>query len=162
EAMPKFERAEQFNDLRQAVASTEATLVLLAAAIAPGPGRANGAVEEADLVSLCRSRGVRIITWEPLPSTRGDGPAPEDADATGRFAPLLRESRAFAAAAEVLTTFGPPRTLNLGFRCGAGQGSLGARLFDAMHLVHALLGPPESIDAAVVTRVAASGVHLAP
>ena len=38
----------------------------------------------------------------------------------------------------------------------------GARLYDAMHTAHSILGVPESIDASIITQVASSGLRLEP
>jgi hypothetical protein len=54
------------------------------------------------------------------------------------------------AAADVLTHLGPLHTVGVEFVSGRGEGSLGARLFDAMETVTSLLGDAESVDAAYV------------
>lgn len=63
--------------------------------------------------------------------------------------PMMRHSAAFRAAADLLPQFGEPQCVNISGRSGPGQGTLFARLFDAMDLLHALCGPIESINASL-------------
>ncbi len=157
-----FDVAQPYSDVRQALSTTSASLILLARGLEGSSEESPAGLEAEEFARICRSRRLSALTWEPLRQPTGDAAQPDDAESFVRFMPLLSESRAFTAAREVFATFGPARSLNISFRCGRGQGSLAARLFDAMQLVHSLLGSPDSIDAAVVTRVAPSGVHMAP
>ncbi len=157
-----FDDAQPFTDLRQALATTSASLVLLARGLHAAPDEGSAGMEPSELIRLCRARRLRELTWEPLFAGLSEPSPADDADAFVRFIPYFSESRAFGAARDVLIAFGPARTLSVALRCGRGQGSVAARLLDAMQLVHSLLGSPDSIDAAAVTRVAPSGVHMAP
>ncbi|GIK18867.1 MAG: hypothetical protein DYG93_01730 [Leptolyngbya sp. PLA2] len=151
------------DDLRAALAEADCDLVLLAS---PGEFGASSA-DLAPLVAA-RSRGVRIASLEPIPATAielagggwtGGNPRPIDAV---RFCPLARSSRSFRDAAEVLQMFGPVRTLAVETCCTPAEGSLGARLFAAMELVHWLMGEPETIDAAFAGPAQGPGVHALP
>jgi hypothetical protein len=157
---PTIEGAETITDLRQAFA----TAAVEAAILAAGIGSAEAPLSDADVLRAARSRGIRLVTVEPIPGSVADA---RSADATHwrdavRFIALFREAPALATMDELLGDFGTPRTLSVSFRSGRGEGSLGARLFDAMHTVHSFLGAPESIDASIVTQVAASGLRLEP
>ncbi|MHC4991806.1 MAG: Gfo/Idh/MocA family oxidoreductase [Planctomycetota bacterium] len=92
--------------------------------------------------------GCLTITSEPRPASLDELQREADG-ASVIFAPLLRRSPGLLAARDVLASFGPPRCVSVLARCRSGTGSLFARLFDAMDLVHAIAGPVERIDAAL-------------
>jgi hypothetical protein len=156
--------AECVRDLRRGLATVEADLALFMSA---GAMEGFGALDDAEAMRSCVDRGVKIASMEPAPGStqalvaheRGGGPPFGE---LVRFVPLTRRSRGFRAAAEALERIGPVRTVAISQRGGAGQGSLAAKLYDAMDLTHALLGDAESIDAANAGPVSASGVRLAP
>lgn len=153
-------QAEPVHDLRRALATTDAELVLFAATESAG-----SPLDDPDLLRTLDERGVRLASMEPTPATTLDFSRFAVGERTRelvRFVPSTRRSRGFRAAAEVIESIGSPRTLTISQRSGAGQGSLFARLFDAMELVFSILGEPEAIDAANAGPVSASGVHLAP
>ena len=152
--------AEPVSDLRRALASTDADLVVFAAA---GAGQ-DYVLDDPELLRSLADRGVRLASLEPTPAAAVDLPrfAKAGGDDLVRFVPSTRRSRGFRSAAEVIQTMGAPRTLAVSQRSGVGQGSLFARLFDAMEIVFSILGEPESIDAGNAGPVSASGVHLAP
>jgi hypothetical protein len=147
---------EPIDDLRAGLAATSASAVWIAAAGTFGGESAAGADLEA--LRACRARGIRIATMEPIPASAlelaaaaaGLGPVGDDAGAPElvRFVPRARLARAVLEAAEVLSAFGPVRTLAFEAWSGRGEGSLGSRLVDAMDVVSWLLGEPETIDAA--------------
>lgn len=154
-----FEGAPRFDDLRSALATSAARVALL---LAPLGGSAS-TIEDEEVFRLARARDLTILTVEPVPSSIVSARSAEHAQWAQfvRFMGLFRAHSALASTPELLTSFGPVRTLSVSFRSGSGQGSLGARLFDAMHTVRTILGVPDSIDAANVTPVSASGVRLA-
>ncbi len=161
---------EAFTDLRSALTTTEAGLVLLLAG--PGPEAFGGGADQApiadlEILRLCHARGAALLSLDPIPSSTNDlaslsAPGVGESSRRPPMIPLLTQSKVFADALEAIESLGQPRTVSLSFWSGAGEGSLGARLFDAVLVIHTLLGAPESIDATVVTRVAASGVRMAP
>lgn len=160
-----FDEAQRVTDLRQAIATLPIKAAILAAtSVASSVAQGEAPVDDAELLRLCRSRGVTVLSLEPVPSSVIDAASAEPAQWAehARFLTYFRRAPGLAGISELLESFGSARTLSVAFRCGTGQGSLGARLFDAMHLVHSIMGMPESVDASVVTHVAASGLRLAP
>jgi hypothetical protein len=134
--------SEREDDLRVAVQRPDLDAVLLATT--------DDSI--ADL-RILRQSGLRILSIEPRPGSMAElMDDHEDADAAS-FAPLLRRSVGFRAATDVLPNFGEPRCVSIFFRCGKDQGSLFARLFDAMDIVQAICGQPEQIDAALASPV---------
>lgn len=160
-----FPRAEVVRDLRHALAAADIGVVILGrlpGASFRGAAGADAALDAHEAIRLCVERGIRVISFEPVPTALGEA---RDAAAWGdlvRLVPLLRDARLFAAASDVLANFGPVRSVSFAARSGPGQGTLGARLFDAMLLVHSLLGLPESIDCSIVSPGASVGLHATP
>ncbi|MBX3404750.1 MAG: hypothetical protein KF699_15165 [Phycisphaeraceae bacterium] len=198
-----------WDDLRAALATGDADLVLLAAPGDFAGGQRQGAMdsEDASALAACRARGVRIASIEPMPASvlqlgaavptpsidaapgepAGDviaastgagvvlGPGapvvvdePEPRvrgraiDAGGGWArvlPLLRHCRAMREAVDLFEHLGPVRTAVFEGWSGPGQGTLGARLFDAMDTLVWLLGAPEQVDAAYVWPARARPIH---
>ncbi|MDX2115279.1 MAG: hypothetical protein SFZ24_06605 [Planctomycetota bacterium] len=157
--IPFADDAERFTDLRLAVTTTEARTLLLAAPPPRGPES-----DDAELLRLARSRNMSILSLEPFPGSLTAAALAEAAAwaESVRVIPLFCEHEAMQGLPDVLESFGPPRTVSVSFRSGRACSGLGARLFDAMHLVHTTLGMPESIDACVITEVSASGLRLEP
>jgi hypothetical protein len=108
-----------------------------------------------------------VATLAPVPwSTSEQAALVKGAGVAGparaEFVPLLWRVRSMANTRDALSNLGIARTMSVSMRCGRSEGTLGARLYDAMQLVHAVMGVPETIDAAVVTLSGAGGVHMAP
>jgi len=59
-------------------------------------------------------------------------------------------SRGFRAAEQIIPDFGAIASVHMISHCGPGQGSLGARLHDAMSTFHRLLGTAELVDGMLV------------
>lgn len=163
--------AEKIDDLRRALATEDVELVLLAAGTR---------FEDAGAIRECAARGTRVVTLEPLPAgvlevlePTGDGPTnagdegmglslgPEPMDEPGidgssarewaSFVPLARHAPVMRGALDVIQQLGGLRMVSVQAWSGPGQGSLGARLYDAIECVTWLLGQPETIDAALVS-----------
>lgn len=157
---------EPFDDLRAAIAETRAELVLLATA--SGVAQADPASDRRTLAAA-RARGVRIASFEPIPSSvtelasgwlrSEDGPPASDAL---RFIGLTRRSRPFRDAAEVFAEFGQPRVVQVEAWCRSAESSLASRLIAAIDTTLGVLGEPESIDAVYVGPALAQGVHALP
>ena len=140
------------DDLRQLLLDSTVEAVVLASA--PDFGGDAGA---ADLkaIAQAKARGARVICLEPVPasvlewSSGGWGRAElaHAADAMW-MAPLVRRTRAFTEAREVLASLGAPRTISVECLAGLETSSLASRLADAIDVVMALMGEPETIDAA--------------
>ncbi len=160
------------DDLRNAVASTKCSLLLLLAADELGAARP---AEDADVLRQAEARGVRVASLEPLPAALAElaAGAPEGdlADLKGagnslarwaRFVPLSRGTRALRDATDVIAQFGPVRSASIECLGAPAHGTLGARLLDAMDLALNLVGDPETIDAAFVGAHAGQAVHSLP
>lgn len=149
-----FPGAEPAGDLRHALTAPGLDLALFLTPEAPEPGAGpdTSPADDPEILRYCRTSGVTIATIEPAPATVMDWRALEDANLLTpiRVLPLLAHTPVFADASEAISTFGPVRTVAVAARAVRRDGSLGARLFDAMHLVHALIGLPESIDATFI------------
>lgn len=156
--------AEPIDDLLRTLAAVEADVaIFLTAARAPD----DPSLDDPALARACLDRNMKVATLEPVPATVAERARFEKALGAGgvekiRFIPAMRRSRGFRAAAEVAETIAPIRTIAVGARGGAGQGSLAARLFDAMDVVLGLMGEPETIDCAIAGPATPSGVHLTP
>ena len=62
---------------------------------------------------------------------------------------MMRSSPGYRAAAEAIEQLGQRHCVNVSLRSGPGEGTLLARLLDAMDVVEALCGMPQTIDAAL-------------
>lgn len=96
---------------------------------------------------LLQERPFLTVTSEPRPSPGPEGV--EDIESAGfaRVVPLMRHSPGFLTARQALDEFGPVRSAQACFRSGPDQGSLLARLFDAMDVLLMLLGEADQIHA---------------
>jgi len=104
---------------------------------------------EKDERRLLRESPTAAVTTEPLPASAADVLSDPDEARTAHFVPLMRQSPGYEAAADVFETFGPRHAANIFFGCGPGQGTLFARLFDAMDLARAIGGAVEQVHAAL-------------
>ncbi len=149
--------AAPVDDLRSALASGEADLILIAAPGTFGSGGAN----DANAIESARARGVKIACLEPIPPgalelgsggwTRSNhGVRPIDAV---RVVPMMRSSRCWRDSGDAIESFGRVRTLHVEALSRPEHGSLGARLHSAMGLVHSLLGSPEIVYASSIGPV---------
>jgi predicted dehydrogenase len=153
------------DDLRAVLAGSDADVVLLLSAGVFGAG---GAPEDARAIAAAATRGVRVLSLEPLPSdaldlepggwlggTGDPGPA-----AWVRFIGLPRLTPVFREAAETLAAFGPVRSVLVEHWSAPQHASLAARLVGAIDLVHWLLAETESIDAVFVPSGLAGGPRV--
>jgi hypothetical protein len=152
--------AEHADDLALALRSTHSGAVLLAAR---PPAAALEWLEVKGAAEL-RERGVTLVTVEPIPSSAMSPMLRENAapQALPVIAPLLRHTPLGASLRDALQNFGAVQTALFAARGTSAFGRLGARLVDALDLLGDLLGEPESIDCAVASPRAASGVRAAP
>ena len=131
--------ADRATTLREAILRDDVDLLWLAS-----PQRI-----DTDERRLLRAARANAITTEPLPASAADVLADPDEAATARFVLLMRQSPGYRAAADVFETFGERCAANIVLGCGPGQGTLFARLFDAMDLAEALCGRIEQVHAAL-------------
>jgi predicted dehydrogenase len=159
--------AEPVDDLRAMLATAACDLVLIGD---PGTFGAASGGDDAAVIESARGRGVKVATLEPIPAAALDLVSGGWASAEGRrgaadairFCPLARLAGPFREATEVLQQFGHIRTMAVEAWCTAREGSLGARLYSGLELILALLGEPESVDAAYVFPGHGQGVHALP
>jgi hypothetical protein len=145
-----FPEAARVTDLRHAVASGPARAVLVAHAWAD-EGSGLSLLDDPSFVKLARERGTPIIASEPTPGALEHLSAIEGAerDERTRLLPVLAEARLFGDVKELLPHLGALRTAVFTARSAPVHGTLGARLFDAMATLGAILGMPDRIDCAV-------------
>lgn len=137
--------------------------------VAPGEFGSDPAGDDARSLLGARARSLRVACCEPIPPNALDLTGSGWSDATAspaaealRFVPLTRFSAPFREAGEVLANLGAVRTVAVESWAGPGECSLGALLFSAMELLHAVMGEPESIDAAYVGSKSIAGLHSLP
>ena len=104
---------------------------------------------EKDERRLLREARAGAVTTEPLPASAADVLGDPDEARTAHFVPLMRQGPGFERASEVFDTFGERHAANIFLGCGPGQGTLFARLFDAMDLAEAIGGTVEQMHAAL-------------
>ncbi len=104
---------------------------------------------EKDERRLLREARAGAVTTEPLPASAADVLSDPDEARTAHFVPLMRQGPGFERAGEVFDTFGERYAANIFLGCGPGQGTLFARLFDAMDLAEAIGGTVEQVHAAL-------------
>lgn len=136
-----FPTAEVFSDPRHALATAHVGVALWLDAPA--------LLDDADTIHLAHSRGITVLTTEPWPASLDGARAVADIpiDHHPIFLPQLRAAPVFADISDTIADLGPVRSLAIAARSTPADGSLAARLVDAMLVVHALLGVPETIDA---------------
>lgn len=145
---------EPLTDLRAAVASTDAGLVLMTTT-----GASRDAQHlDARTVSAADGRGVRLATTVPFASgyieASETGFFKETAGARTaevvHLVPRPRRHEVFRASGEVLEAFGQVRMITVEAQSPARCGALPAALMGAVDTVLALVGTPELVDAAAV------------
>jgi hypothetical protein len=117
----------------------DADLLWLAAAAALGP----------DELAVLRDASVPVVSSLPVPGSASEIARDPRLAEAARFVPLMRHSPGYRAAREVFEPFGRRQSVNVVACSAVGEGTLFARLFDAVDLVEALCGPAEELDAAL-------------
>ncbi|MDX2132389.1 MAG: hypothetical protein SFY69_10085 [Planctomycetota bacterium] len=158
--------AAPFDDLRAFATDADVSLVWIAS-----PGDFGAGEDDADArwVLSLHQRGVRVASTEAVPASalimKRSGWTAEGPDGAGqhlRFLGLSRAGTAWRDVLETLAAFGTPRALSVEAWAAPQQMSLGGRLFGAMDLVFAVLGEPETVDAAYVGPRTAAGLYAMP
>jgi hypothetical protein len=134
-------------DLRQAVLRDDADMLWLAA-----PERI-----EADERRLIREMGRPVVSSEPRPVAVADLLMNPREARTAHFVPFFRHSPGYRGAMDLIEELGRPRCAAVEFNSAGGEGTLFARLFDAVDVLEALCGPAETIDAALAGAPGPSG-----
>lgn len=163
EALRSLEVSAAYSDIRHEAATTAARLLLVLTAAGNDGERSGAVLDDASLLSACAARGIEVVTLEPAPASVSamvsGGP---DRPIPVRLAPLLRDAPEFAQARDAVQVVAPVRSVLVSISGGPGEGSLGARLVDAVAALDAVLGEPESVDACVSSPGVGAGVHVAP
>ncbi|GMV24646.1 MAG: hypothetical protein AMXMBFR58_06770 [Phycisphaerae bacterium] len=130
------------DDLRQALVDPRGDVLLMLAR------------PDLDFAQLAPT-SMKIATVEPIPDSAlapvaGDWPGSSSGPKATpvHFIPLVRFGPVVKAASEILASFGDVAVVSHECLSQPGEGSLGARLFAAMDLVHMVIGEPDTIDAA--------------
>ncbi|MCH8825074.1 MAG: hypothetical protein IH984_16390 [Planctomycetes bacterium] len=144
-------KTDRLKNLREAILHEKANLLWLAA-----PSRL-----EVDERRLIREVGITTISSEPRPGSISELTDDPDEAKTARFVALMRQSPGYRAAQEVFDQLGPRQCVNVSMRSGAGQGTLFARLFDAIDMIDTLCGDAQLIDASLAGLVGATPESLA-
>jgi hypothetical protein len=131
--------AERADTLRDAILRDDADILWIAS---PQP-------IDKDERRLLREATPAAVSSEPLPASAAEVFGDPDEARTAHFVPLMRQSPGYEAAADVFETFGDRHAANIMLGCGPGQGTLFARLFDAMDLAEAIGGTVEHVHAAL-------------
>jgi hypothetical protein len=158
--------SEPADDLRSVLVETKASIVLLL-----DPGEFGKDSEPADdrALAAAKSRGVKVATLEPIPASAlalqnisADSDEQSGAPESIRLLAMLRHSKRYRDAVEVIEQFGHVRTLSLELYNSPQQGSLGTQLVSALDAVIAHLGTPETIDASFVSPAQGQSVYSVP
>ena len=145
DALSKALDVPRVDDLRQAIQREDVDLLWLAA-----PQRL-----ETDERRLIREVGIRTISNEPRPVEIADLISNREEATTATFVPLMRRGPGYRRAMDALDEFAAVQCVNVCLGCAPGDGSLLARLFDAMDLVDTICGTAETIDAALAGPLSA-------
>ena len=102
---------------------------------------------DSSLCELLRNRTSISITSTPL-----TGALMELVDEAGKtpaafYVPLVRRSKAHGELLDDIEQFGLPELLHITMTCSQGEGTLSARLFDAMDFIDNVIGTPETVHA---------------
>jgi hypothetical protein len=145
-------RAAAEDDLRKLIVDPTDGVVLLAD-LAEEPAL------DARTLAQAATKGTKVATFEPIPHSAlalTGGGWSESLAGAPRVLGLLRHTRAAREAAEILERFTSPQAAMFESVCGPHEGSLGARLYDALDTLHTVMGEAETI-AASYTPPAATG-----
>lgn len=130
---------ERLTDLRQTLHRDDVDLLWLASPEPIG----------ADERRLIREVGLTVVSTEPRPMEIADLVLDPAEASTAMFVPLMRRSPGYRTALDTIDEFGQRQLIQITLGSGPGEGTLFARLFDAMDLLETLCGPADGIDAAL-------------
>ena len=101
-------------------------------------------------ISLCeilRTRTSTTITTTPLTGTMDELVIETGRPPAATFVPLMRRSQGYVEAFGDVEQFGQPTAIHCTMLCSPSEGTLAARLFDAMDYIDSLFGTPEGVHA---------------
>jgi len=158
---------ESVDDLRSVLTGGDVDLVLIAD---PGAFGDTEIGQDLEVLRVAHARDVVVATLEPIPASAAEvvGTDWVEAIQSGvlnamvRFLPRTRLSSMMVELQTAMETFGVIRSCSVSMVAPRVHGSLGARLFDGMDLVRALMGVPEVIEASYVSPSSGRGLHPLP
>jgi len=158
------------DDLRHVLATAPGEGVKLLWIMSPGGFGTDSSEADAAAVQSASAAGLTIAASEPVPASAlelaAGGWAPETGPARPcdalQFVPRMRNAKALREAGEVFASLGPIRLATVEHWGTPESGSAGAALFSTLELLHALMGEPETIDAAYVGPTHIQGLHALP
>jgi len=150
---------DSVTDLRAAIAESATGVVLIADA---GPFGTVESPGDAEAVLAAKARGTEVLTLDPVPASiygLADGGWARSkhgrraVDAV-RFLPGARDHAMLGSLDEVLESFGEVRIASVRALGRREHGGLGAAMLGGLAMLRRVLGPVETIDAAIVGREA--------
>lgn len=167
--------ASPIDDVRTLISRAEpGGLVLLASLDRFGT---DGDRADLRLLSSAAERGVRVLTFEPIPSSVAHLPSTDitrrgsasrsrtDQPTSADVFPARRTPDWWSAVGhdtlDLVSHVGSPCALAVQAIASQDHGSLSARLLDVCSLIVGLLGQPEQVDAALAPATAGASLHLA-
>ncbi|MEK6700761.1 MAG: hypothetical protein AABZ53_00730 [Planctomycetota bacterium] len=142
------------DDARRMFVEAETQAVLLFDTTGMVGGKAG---DEARHVGAAISRGVKVISLDPIPGTAFEPAGAETGLGGLLMLASMRTMPAMREAGELLQSFGHPTAMIVEAIAGSGETSMGSRLFDAMGMVFAVMGEAESVAAAYVPATTLGG-----
>jgi hypothetical protein len=101
-------------------------------------------------ISLCellRNREMPTVTTTPLSGSMDELVAESGKTPAAKYIPLFRRSTCFGEATDNIEQFGLALSAHCTMTCSDVEGTLWARLFDAMDCINNLFGTPEIVQA---------------
>jgi len=141
---------EPVDDLRAVLATTNASMLMVAATGSLGEDELRAVIGAASQEGRDGKSALQIISFEPIPGSALDLAKPEfaaDAARVVHLVPSIRVLRGVREAHEAISGLGAIRLVTVETFCSPVQGSLGSRVFDAIDFVRSLMGEPELADA---------------
>jgi hypothetical protein len=137
DALSSSLKCEQCNDLRTMVTRYDDAVIWIGT-----PG-----AYDASLCEILRHRSMPAVTTTPLSGSMDELVAEAGLPPAAKFVPLMRRSAGFGEALDDIEQFGQPVCAHCTMLCSQVEGTLWARLFDAMDFIDQLFGTPESVHA---------------
>ena len=130
-------KAEPCTDIRTMAASHDDAIMWIAE-----PGSF-----DVSLCELLRRRSNQTVTTTPLSGNLDDLVHEAGKSPAAKYVPLFRRSAGYGEASDDIEQFGQPISAHCTMTCGSEEGTLWAKLFDAMDCVISLFGTPELVQA---------------
>jgi hypothetical protein len=102
---------------------------------------------EVSLCELLRNRITQTVTTTPLSGSMDELVDEAGKTPAAKFIPLMRRSASYGVATDDIEQFGAAISAQCTMTCSSVEGTLWARLFDAMDFINGLFGTPEVVQA---------------